>query len=159
MSNANGTIQKIYDALSSVNEPLALYEYETGTTKLKTITYSDGSKYKFEYDTTTVAGKTLLTTVKDALDNILETHAYDTQGRATTSEKANGVEKYTLDYSHWNDAVPYTSVTFKKNINDPLIETKYYFDKSRSHNVVTKMEGACNCGGGSEVTQFSMMTN
>lgn len=141
----SGKVEQISDTTGVI----ATYEYNTHNNSLKTVTYADGSKYKFEYDTTTAPGKILLKTVKDALDNILETHQYDSSGRATTSEKHGGVEKYTLDYSHTNDLSPYTTVT------DALGRvTKYYFDKSKGRNVVTKTEGNCNCGGGSEVTTY-----
>lgn len=144
--NANGTIQQISDGLGTI----ATYEYFPNTTLLKTVAYNDGSKYKFEYDTTTAPGKTLLKTVKDALDNILETHEYDSQGRATTSEKHGGAEKYTLDFSNWSAIEPHTIVT------DALGRaSKYYFDKSKGRNVITKTEGVCSCGGaGSEITTF-----
>ena len=140
--NANGTAASVSDSISTI----ATYEYELNTSKLKTVTYSDGSKYKFEYDTTTVSGKVLLKTVKDANDNILETHAYDPQGRATTSEKQGGIEKYTFNYLNASE----TDVT---DANQKV--SKYYFDKSNGRNVVTKTEGVCSCGGsGSEVTQY-----
>lgn len=142
--NANGTVQQITDSLGVV----ATYAYYPATALLKTVAYADGSKYEFEY--TTIGGKTYLATVKDALDNILETHQYDSSGRATTSEKHGGIEKYTLDYSHWSDSVPYTRVT---DANQK--ETKYFFKKSEGRNLVTKTEGVCGCGGsGSEVTSF-----
>lgn len=142
--NSNGTIQSMSDSISTI----ATYEYFSGTTQLKTVTYNDGSKYKFEY--TTIGGKIYLTTVKDTLDNILETHAYDSNGRATTSEKHGGVEKYTLDYSNWTSATPHTVVT---DANGKV--TKYFFDKSKGRNLITKTEGACSCGGsGSETTNY-----
>ena len=144
-SNADGTVAGISDSIGTA----ATYEYYPGTTLLKTVTYADGSKYKFEYDSTTVSGKVFLKTVKDALDNVLETHSYDTNGRATTSEKAGGVEKYTLDYAHINDGVPYTTVT------DALGRvTKYTSDKSRGRNVITQVEGNCGCGSGSQTTVY-----
>lgn len=148
---SSGNISEISDSLGSV----ASYEYYTGTTRLKTVTYNDGSKFKFDYDTTTAAGKVLLTTVKDAQDNILETHEYDSTGRALTSEIEGGKEKYTFNYSNWTATVPYTKVTYRKQPTDPDIETKYYFDSSQSRNVITKTEGVCSCGGvGSEVTEY-----
>lgn len=145
--NANGTIAQINDSIGTV----ATYEYFPGTTLLKSVTYADGSKYKYEYTNIVIGGqtKTFLTTVKDALDNVLETHQYDANGRATTSEKHGGVEKYTLDYAHINDALPYTTVT------DALGRTtKYWFDKSKGRNVITKTEGNCNCGSGSQTTVY-----
>jgi RHS repeat-associated protein len=147
-TNVNGTVSQISDSIATI----ATYEYYPSTTKLKTVTYNDGAKYKFEYTNITIGGqtKTFLTIVKDALDNILETHQYDAQGRATTSEKHGNVEKYTLDYTNANASTnPHTIVT------DALGRvTKYYFDKSKGRNVVTKTEGICNCGGGSETTLY-----
>ena len=153
---ANGTVQYINDSLGTI----ATYEYYTNTKLLKTVTYNDESKYKFEYVDKTIDGqtRTFLATVRDARDNILETHDYDNQGRATTSGKGvNGaIEKYTFDYSNWGATNPYTRVTYQKeNDGTPTtIESKYFFDKSKGHNVVTKSEGGCNCAGGSEVMTF-----
>ena len=128
------------------NGKIATYEYAQNTSKLTTVTFNDGSQYKFDY--TTINGKTYLQTVKDALDNILETHDYDSSGRATTSGKAVGgaIEKYTLNYTNGTE----TDVTDAKgNVS------KYYFDKSKGRNIVTKTEGVCSCGGsGSEATEF-----
>jgi RHS repeat-associated protein len=141
--NANGKVGQISDLMGVV----ATYEYDLNGIFLKTVTYADGSKYKFEY--VTVGTKTYLATVKDAFDNIIENHDYDSQGRATTSEVQGGVEKYTLNYDHIGDAVPYTTVT------DALGRiTKHYFDTSKGQNVITKTEGLCACGNGSETTTF-----
>jgi YD repeat-containing protein len=74
---SGGLVQSISDSLDVV----AAYSYYPNTSNLQTVTYQDGSQYKFEYDTTTVMGKTFLKTVKDANDKILETHEYDSQGR------------------------------------------------------------------------------
>jgi RHS repeat-associated protein len=148
-----GLVHYISDSLGTI----ATYDYDPNNPSwLKTVTYNDGSKYQFEYDTTSASGKTLLKTVKDALGNILETHDYDGSGRATTSGiAANGaIEKYTFDYTNWGGTNPYTSVTYVKNTGDTAVETKYYFDKSKGRDVVTKIEGSCGCGNGSEVTTF-----
>jgi RHS repeat-associated protein len=143
-TNSNGTISQISDSLGTVAD----YEYYPSSTLLKTVTYHDGSKYKFEY--TTANGETYLATVKDALDNILETHQYDSRGRATTSEVDGGVEEYTFDYSNWNSSTPFTEVTDALNKT-----TKFYFKNIKGQNVLTKSEGLCGCGGGgSEVTSY-----
>lgn len=141
--NTDGTISQISDSTGTV----ATYEYWPGTTRLKTVTYPDGSKYKFDY--TTISGKTYLTTVKDALNNILETHQYDLSGRATTSEKQGGIEKYTVNYINLQGGHSIVTDALKR-------VTNYYFDKSRGRNIITKTEGTCGgCGGGgSEVTQY-----
>ncbi|MEJ7623689.1 MAG: DUF6531 domain-containing protein [Pyrinomonadaceae bacterium] len=144
----NGAVSQISDALGTIAD----YEYYPGTSLLKTVTYPDGSKHKFEYTDIVIGGatKTFLTTARDALDNILETHAYDSAGRATTSAVAGGVESYTLDYTNANALLPYTTVT------DGLGRvSKYYFDRSKGRSVITKTEGVCGCGGsGSEITTF-----
>jgi RHS repeat-associated protein len=148
MPNPNGTIAQISDGLGV----MASYEYFPSSNLLKTVTYSDGSKYKLEY--IAIGGKMYLQTVKDALDNILETHQYDSSGRAFTSEKQGGTEKYTLDYTHSNDYEPYTTVT------DALQRTtNFYFDKTKSRNVITKTEGLCNCGGGSQLMSYQYDDN
>ncbi len=129
---------------------IATYDFMPGTSILQAVTYPDGSKYKFEYDTTSAQGRTLLKTVRNALNdnniNIVETHTFDNQGRATTSEINGAQEKYMLDYSD-------PSFT---NVTDGLGRvTKYYFDRSGVRTVVKKIEGMCSCGGsGTETTEF-----
>jgi YD repeat-containing protein len=119
---------------------VARYEYDPTGVFLQTVTYADDSKYKFEYVNKVVNGqtKTYLATVKDALNNILETHEYDTQGRATTSEKHGGVEKYTFTYNGGQtivtDALGHT--------------TKYWYYRKQGKNYITQTEGVCSCGGG-----------
>ena len=105
--------------------------------RLTSVTYPDGSKFLF---TDVFSGSNVyLTTVKDALNNVLESHTYDSQGRALTSEVAgNGTERYTLNY---------VSVT-QTDVTDALGHvTKYFYDKSKGRNVVTQVEGLCGCGG------------
>ena len=137
-----GNVTQISDDIGTVAD----YLYNTDGT-LESVTYADGSEYHFEY--TSVGSGIYLTAVKDALDNILEAHEYDSSGRATTSEKDGGAEKYTLDYSHIADTESYTTVTDALNRT-----TKYYFSAGSGRGVVTKIEGNCNCGGGAETTVY-----
>jgi RHS repeat-associated protein len=112
--------------------------------RLTSVTYADGSKYVF---TDVFSGNNVyLTTVKDALNNVLESHTYDSQGRALTSEKAgNGTERYTLTY---------VSAT-ETDVTDALNHvTKYFFDTSKGRNIVTRVEGSCGCGN-SQITQWT----
>ncbi len=112
--------------------------------RLTSVTYADGSKFVF---TDVFAGnKVYLTTVKDALNNVLESHTYDAQGRALTSEVAgNGTERYTLSY---------VSAT-RTDVTDALGHvTKYFYDTSKGRNVVTQVEGLCGCGG-SQIQQWT----
>jgi RHS repeat-associated protein len=127
------------------SQTIATYLYYSGTDHLESVTYQDGSKYQFSYGT--INNKTYLTTVKDVLDNILEYHEYDTAGRAKTSEVHGGLEKYQFNY----DDPGFTVVTDPNNN-----VSKYYFDKTRGKNVITKTEGFCGCGGsGSETTNYA----
>ena len=148
--NINGTIAQISDSLGTVAD----YEYYANTTLLKSVTKSDGSKFKFEYVNRVINGqtKTYLATVKDAVDNILETHAYDTLGRATTSEKHGGVEKYTIEYTV--QASP--GGVGLSTVTDALGRvTKYHYYRFFGSNIVFKTEGSCSCGGsGIETTTY-----
>jgi RHS repeat-associated protein len=104
--------------------------------KLSAVTYADGSKFTFTFLTS--GSNTYVATVKDALNNVLESHTYDSQGRALTSEIAgNGTERYTLNY---------ISAT-ETDVTDALGHvTKYFYDGSKGRNVVTTVEGSCSCG-------------
>lgn len=92
--NTNGTVAQMSDSLGVI----ATYAYVPSTDRLQSVTYPDGSKRQYAY--TTVNGRSIIQTITDALGNILETHQYDSQGRATTSELGGNIEKHTLDYSN-----------------------------------------------------------
>ena len=116
--------------------------------RLSAVTYPDGSKYTF---TDQFQGSAVyLTSVKDALNNVLESHTYDTQGRALTSSVAgNGTELYTLTY---------VSPT-ETHVTDALSRvTKYFFDNTKVRNVVTRVEGNCGCGN-SQISQWTYDNN
>ena len=105
--------------------------------------------YRFEYEDPYFSGKSHLKNVKDALDNILEKHQYDVYGRAVTSEKHGGVEKYTFNYF---DAAPadqtHTQVVDANgNVTD-------YFYGSHGTTYMVAIVGDCSCGSGSESTNF-----
>lgn len=133
-SSTSGRVLSISDQLGTV----ATYTYGSSD-ELLSVTYADNSKYQFTY--ASVNDKLALSSATDALGNILESHTYDSEGRALTSERQDGVERYTLNY---------VSPT-ETDVTDALGHvTKYYFGKSRSRNVVTKVEGMCGCGSGSQ---------
>jgi RHS repeat-associated protein len=138
--DTNGKIEKLtYDG-----ERIATYTYLPGTDHLESVDYEDGSKYQFTYDT--INDRPYLITVKDALENVLESHTYDTQGRALTSERQGGVEKYTFEYT-----TP-TLTTVEDAVGN---FSKYHFDKSKGKNVIVMTEGVCDCGNGSEITTYA----
>lgn len=135
-TNANGQVLSIRDTMGTV----ATYTYGAAN-KLLSVTYADNSAFQFTYD-----GNNRLTTVTDALGNVVESHTYDDQGRAITSERQNGVERYSLNY---------VSAT-ETDVTDGLSHvTKYTIDKSKGRNVVTRVEGLCNCGTGSQVQTWT----
>ena len=132
------------------SDDIATYAYKSSSpSHLETVTYLDGSKYKFEYQYVSQTGHSLISSVKDYYDNILEKHEYDTSDRAFTSEKHNvqglgPVEKYTLSYT-----TTYTQVT------DGIGRVaKYYTNQATGFRVVTKVEGFCGCSGGDESTEY-----
>jgi len=128
-TNANGLVTSLSDSLGTV----ATYLYG-GSNELLSVTYADNSAFNFAYD-----GSQRLTSVTDALGNLIESHAYDGQGRAITSETQGGVDHYTLNY---------VSAT-ETDVTDGLGRvTKYIFDNTKGRSVVTRVEGLCGCGGG-----------
>jgi RHS repeat-associated protein len=132
-TDSSGRVLSISDALGSI----ATYSYGSSS-ELLSATYPDGSKYQFAY---TSSPRLVLTSVTDALGNILEAHTYDSRGRALTSEEHGGVNRFTLTYISDTET----------NVTDALNQTtKYFFGKSKGRNVVTRVEGVCNCGSGSQ---------
>jgi RHS repeat-associated protein len=128
-TDTNGQALSISDTLGTI----ATYTYGAGH-ELLSVTYADNSSFNFSYD-----GAFRLLNVTDALSNILESHTYDAQGRAITSEKQGGVNHYSLSF---------VSAT-ETDVTDGLGQvTKYFFDQSLGRSVVTRIEGLCNCGGG-----------
>ena len=133
-TDANGQVLSISDTMGTI----ATYTYG-GSKQLLSVTYADNSAYQFGYD-----GNIRLTSVTDALSNVLESHTYDGSGRAITSARHGGVEQYTLSYVS----------SAQTDVTDALGRlTKYTIDKTKSRNVVTKVEGVCGCGGGGSQVQ------
>lgn len=129
-SDANGRVTSISDTLGTI----ATYSYGSSN-QLLSVTYADSSVFQFAYNT--VNSRLVLSSVTDALGNVLESHTYDSQGRALTSEKQGGVERVTLNYVSSTET----------DVTDALNHvTKYFFDKSGRRNLVTRVEGNCSCG-------------
>src|SRR5882724_995007 len=125
-----------WDMVGSVSDSqgtIATYTNYRGAAE--TVRYADGSGYNFNHNYS--IGK--LMSVSDVLGNVLESHTYDAQGRAITSQIAgNGTELYTLNY---------VSAT-ETDVTDALNHvTKYFFDTTKGRGVVTSIEGSCSCGG------------
>ena len=71
---------------------VATYIYGNSS-QLSTVIYPDGSAFKFTYDP-----NSNISTVTDSLNNLLESHLYDSQGRGLTSTRAYGVDSVSLTY-------------------------------------------------------------
>jgi len=127
-ANSSGRALTISDSMGTI----ATYAYGASN-QLLSVTYADNSAFQFAYDT-----NLRLTTVIDALGNIVESHSYDSAGRAITSEKQGGIERYSLNYVSDTET----------DATDALGRvTKYTLDKSKGRNIVTRVEGVCGCGG------------
>ena len=119
--NSQGKVVYVSDALGAV----ASYVYDDATGLLIRVTYADGSMYRYFY--TNAGSIWRLYMVMDALDNILEYHEYDGQGRAVTSEISNGVEKYTISYTSATETQVVdalnriTKVTFKREGGESVV--------------------------------------
>ncbi len=139
-TDTSGRILSISDTMGTIGT----YSYGVGN-ELLSVFYADNSGFRFNYD-----GNDRLTSVNDALGNVLESHEYDSQGRALTSEKEGGVEHYSLYYVSDSET----------DVTDALGHiTEYFFDKSTSRNVVTRVEGLCSCGSGSQSQTWTYDNN
>lgn len=145
--NDLGKITSIQDALGVV----ATYTYDSLTGELVRVTYGDDSQYRYSYAVNSGTGRSLLTVVKDALNNVRESHAYDSSGRAVTSEIGNGIEKYTVSY---------TSAT-ETTVTDALGRvTRTTFDTSKGKNVVTSVTGPyCNQAAATRYKEYDASLN
>jgi RHS repeat-associated protein len=130
-TNSNGRVLSISDSLGTI----ATYTYGSSN-QLLTVTYPDNSLYQFSY--VPFGTGYVLTTVTDALGNIIEQHDYDSQGRALTSEAHGGVERYTLSYVS----------SIETDVTDALGHvTKYFYRRIQARKVVSQIQGVCGCGG------------
>lgn len=68
------------------------YSYDTNA-RLLQVTEPDSSTLTFQYNS-----QSLITTVLDSNNKVLESHTYDSLGRGLTSSRANGVEALTITY-------------------------------------------------------------
>jgi RHS repeat-associated protein len=130
-----GLIQELTDATGS----LARYTYDDSF-RLSRVDYPDGSAFQYTYERIGFRPRrTLLTEVRDALDNVVEKHEYDTSFKASTSETAGGLDKYRLDY---------VSPT-ETDVTDGLGRVSKFHFRTRTgvRNLVTSVEGPCSCQG------------
>jgi RHS repeat-associated protein len=136
-TDTSGRVLTLTDSIGK----FATYVYGPAGEMLS-VTYADNSKFQFSY----TGSPTVLASVTDALGNILESHTYDAQGRALTSEKQGGVERVTLTYVDETET----------DVTDALGHlSKYFVDKTRGRNIVTQIQGLCSCGSGSHTQTWT----
>jgi len=115
----------------------------------ETVSYPDGSIRSYQYDF--VNSNHLLESISvDGL--VISRWEYDSEGRATASEKAGGVNRTELDYTHFEDPVePRVTVT------NPLgKQTTYRFEIVNNTYRTTSVEGhaSANCAASSKTTTY-----
>lgn len=93
---------------------VATYGYD-GSGRLSTVTRSDSSVRTYVYENTTYPSA--LTGIVDERGNRYSTYAYDSYGRATSSELAGGVDKYQVSYAAGGAGA---------TVTDPLSTTRDY---------------------------------
>jgi len=127
----SGASSQPYQLIGPAQAVLATYGYDASN-RLETVTYADGSGFHYFYD----AGGRIVR-VQDGAGKTVEEHAYDGQGRAVTSQIAEGVNGLTLAYGS-NQTV----------VTDSLGRTTtYMFEKVRGIPRLTKVTGPCpSCG-------------
>ncbi len=136
--NSEGRVETLADALGEI----ARYAYGANN-ELLSVTYPDGSGYQFSYS---LSPNLVVSTVTDALGNILEAHNYDSQGRAIAFEKHGGVGRVTLNYVNDNQT----------DVTDALGRvTRYFFNKGLRRYLVERVEGLCGCNGGAQSKSWS----
>jgi len=138
-TDGNGQVVSLSDSIGTI----ASYAYGSSQ-ELSSVTYPDGSGYQFNY--TQQGSDLLLSSVTDALGNIVSAHTYDNQGRAISSEREGGMEHFDFEYLTPNE----TKVT------DGLGRVgTYQFLNIHGRKVVTRIAGACTCGGSSEIKTWN----
>jgi len=113
--------------------------------------FSEDNPYR-EYHYEDANNNKLLTGITDERGHRYATWAYDSEGRAISSEHANTTEKTTLDYTHQNDA-DYPRVTVTNALGK---QTTYHFEAIYGVRKVTKVEGhqSENCAAANQLTTY-----
>ncbi|WP_148715532.1 DUF6531 domain-containing protein [Chitinolyticbacter meiyuanensis] len=123
------------------------YEYNAGA--LSAVTYPDASKRQYRYVSRTVGGTTLTTLLSELVDEVNTTFAkweYTTDGLASSSEHAGGLDRYTVAYTRdaatqrlttavvTNPLGAVSSYTLSSvlGVNRPTVVNRQFDSKSRS---------------------------
>ena len=134
VTSPNGNIQFSYDANNNLQQ----------------VTYPDATTRQYLYENTTYVHA--LTGIIDENNNRYASWSYDAEGRSTSSEHANGVEKVSLVYN----ADGTTTVTNSRNIS-----STYSFVNQHDVSLVTAISGpgCSSCGTGESSYQYDPANN
>ncbi|MEM7276898.1 MAG: RHS repeat-associated core domain-containing protein [Pseudomonadota bacterium] len=93
-----------------------------GNAALVSVTYQDGSSNQYLYEDPSVPFG--LTGIIDGNGNRYSTYAYGIRGRAISTEKAGGQEKYTFDYQEFSTTITdpigtVSTLSFQNNSSEP----------------------------------------
>lgn len=139
MYDVNGNVQTVQ--LPSGKTLTYSYKYVSAfslVTVLDSVTYTDGNKVTYEYKDSRFP--LALTGVMDTNNKQYATWAYDSAGRAISSQHAGGADLFSFDYS----SVSRTVVT-----NSLGKKTSYNFAIINGRKLLTSVTGepSANCGG------------
>lgn len=146
LNYASGT-SKLVSSISDNLGTAATYSYSSDwPTK---VIYPDGSGYSYGW--TSAASRGVIANVKDLLGNTIESHTYDSLGRAITSAKHGDVEKLTLSYVSANQT----------NVVDALgNSTQFLFNTPQNGlNTVTSVTGSCCSSSSSTAWNYDSQYN
>jgi RHS repeat-associated protein len=134
VNSASGNIQFSYDANNNLQQ----------------VTYPDATTRQYLYENTAFVHA--LTGIIDENNNRYATWSYDAEGRSTSSEHANGVDKVSLTYN----ADGTTTVTNSRNIS-----STYSFVDQHDVSLVTAISGpgCSSCGTGESSYQYDPANN
>ena len=113
--------------------------YQYSNNKLDRVTFADGTYREYRHNAS--YSWTNISEVADSNGNVIESHTYDNQDRAVTSEAGpigSGIEKVTINYSQSDQNI--ATVTDANGYS-----STYTYDESGGVSHVTNISGACNC--------------
>ncbi len=155
-ANSGGIIQFFYNVNRHIEKIITPdgneieYTYDTLNRLSKTGYLSSGTERNYKYENSVFPYH--LTGLIDENGNRYATWNYDEMGRALSSEHASGVEKFIVDYTHYEDATnPRVSAT------NPLgKQTTYYFTEILGVKKVTQVEGhpTASCEGANKAYTY-----
>lgn len=153
--DANGRVERMTDPANAIYT----YAYDTNG-NLVSVTYPDGGTRQYLYNESTYTSganlPTALTGLVDENNQRFATWNYDSNGRATSSEHANGVEKATINYVSNTNGTGYSSVT---DALGTTRTTNFETILSVARNTGESQPGGSGCGPASSAVTYDTNAN